>query len=90
MTKDEILKKALELVTGDRAKTHGNIYDQFQHTADLWTAYLYNTDRSTISACDVAILNMLQKISRSCNGEINSDDYVDMAGYAAIAGELAE
>ena len=46
---------------------------------------------ANITADDVAIMMILLKISRHTQGEkINIDNFVDMAGYAAIAGEIGE
>ena len=44
---------------------------------------------ANITAADVAIMMILLKISRSTQGEkFNIDNYIDMVGYAAIAGEI--
>ena len=49
----------------------------------LWSAYLdYN-----ISAHDVAICMLLVKVAR-LKHRPTTDCYIDMAGYAAIAGEI--
>ena len=43
---------------------------------------------SAITWDDVATMMALLKISRSTQGEVNMDDYIDAAAYMAIAGEL--
>ena len=84
MKASETLKTAASLVSGDRAKKHGDAQENHDKIARLWTAHLGNT----VDAHDVACMMALLKIARTQCGETNPDDYIDMAGYAAIAGEL--
>ena len=86
MKAKDTLKIASSLVSGDRAKNHGDIFHSHDLIAKLWSAYL----GKAIEAHDVACMMALLKISRTQCGETNPDDYIDMAGYAAIAGELVE
>ncbi len=74
-----------EIITGDRAKSHGDAGDNFQNIADLWSAYL----GISISASQVSLMMVMLKIARAKMGAFNNDDYVDMCGYAALAGEIA-
>lgn len=80
-----ILFAAVEAVSESRGPQHGFMQENFEYTAQLWTAYL----GYKVSAQDVAAMNMLQKLSRSRigNGQ-NADHYTDMAGYSAIMGAL--
>jgi hypothetical protein len=80
------LKIASSLMSGDRAKKHGDMFHSHDLIAKFWSAYLGNT----VNAHDVACLMTLLKIARTQCGETNPDDYVDAAGYMAIAGELVE
>jgi hypothetical protein len=86
MKAKETLEIAAKLVSGDRAKKHGDMFHSHDRIAKFWSAYL----EKNIDAHDVACLMALLKIARTQCGETNSDDYIDMAGYAAIAGELVE
>jgi hypothetical protein len=44
---------------------------------------------ASISAEDVALMMVLLKISRNNQGKkSNIDNFIDMCGYAAIAGEI--
>ena len=43
-----------------------------------------------LNGLDVALMMTLLKVARTKAGSHNPDDYVDMVGYSAIAGELAE
>jgi hypothetical protein len=91
MQSGEILAKASELVGGDRQKTHGDKLQNHQNIARLWQAYLDNRrqkDRE-LSALDAALMMALLKISRTQLGDHNPDDYIDLAGYAGVAGEIS-
>lgn len=79
-----ILSHATDLVGGDRAKTHGDKTVNHQNIANLWTAYI----GVPITADQVAIMMVLLKIARTKHGGLNRDDFVDMAGYAGVAGEI--
>lgn len=80
-----ILQDAANLVDGDRHKTHGPAELNLGTTGELWTFY----SGRKLDAHDVAMMNVLQKISRILCGERIRDHYVDIAGWAALAGELA-
>lgn len=92
MRSADILAQASKLVSGDRQKTHGDKLQNHQNIARLWSAYLRNRSNPAqdISALDVALMMALLKISRTQLGDQNPDDYVDGAGYMAIAGEISE
>lgn len=91
----EICSKAAELVGGDRAKTHGDKKFNHDAIARLWNAYLANKWKASrgsieVSAADVALMMALLKIARTQSGGTHHDDnYVDLAGYAGVAGEIA-
>jgi hypothetical protein len=95
-TAAEICVGAAELVGGLRAVTHGDKALNFKNIADIWTAVLTAKSRRDgtveifVDPLDVA--NMLEalKIARRYSGDHNIDDYVDGAGYAGCAGEIAE
>ena len=81
-----ILNTAADLVGGDRADKHGAMKKVHQDAARMIGGYL----EMPITAEQVAMMIMLVKVARTKNGEHNEDDYVDMAGYAAIAGQIHE
>lgn len=85
MNRSDILDTARHAITVDRAATHGDAEDSLGAIADLWAAYLGRD----ISAHDVAMLMVLFKVARTQGNPSHADNYVDAAGYAAIAGELA-
>lgn len=85
MTRREILEKAAACVTGAREHEYGSPEDNFTRIAALWAAYCgWNFD-----AHDVAAMMALLKIARIGSGVYHEDNYIDLAGYAACAGEIA-
>ena len=91
MTKEEILKKARDLITGDRNETHGDAFQNHAEIAEFWNIYLDKKlqPMASITAEDVALTMVLMKISRNTQGKKNNlDNFIDMCGYAAIAGEI--
>ena len=81
----EYLDTAARIVTGQRQYDYGDKYQNHENIAKLWSAYLdFN-----ISAHDVAICMMLVKVAR-LKHRTTEDGYIDMAGYAAIAGEIKD
>ena len=91
MTKEEILKKARDLITGDRNETHGDAFQNHAEIAEFWNIFLDKKlqPMASITAEDVALMMVLMKISRNTQGKKNNmDNFIDMCGYAAIAGEI--
>lgn len=82
---------ASELVGGDRDRQHGQKRDNFARIAQVWQAYLdIRRDRaSPLGPADVGHMMVLMKVARTQSGAVNADDYIDAAGYAACAGEIA-
>mgnify|MGYP000005323402 FL=1 len=78
-----ILEETINIVTGQRQEDYGDKITNHQNIANLWSSYL---DKK-ISAHDVAICMLLVKVARLKNKKTH-DCYIDMAGYAAIAGEI--
>lgn len=86
-TRKTILEAAEKCVCHDRQDTHGKPEDSFGAIADLWTAYL--DIGHEITPVDVAQMMILLKIGRAKENPKHTDNWVDMAGYAACAGEIA-
>lgn len=90
MNREDILEEAKKQVCGHRVEDYGRPEDSFRLIADLWTTYLKDYKLSTfseISSKDVAVMMALMKIARIRN-DTKSDSYIDLAGYAACAGEI--
>ena len=86
-----ILNHAAQIVSGDRAAQHGPKERNHQNIADHWNAYLGARLDRPLTALDVALMMVELKIARTKAGAgiANRDNYVDMAGYAGCAGEIA-
>jgi hypothetical protein len=84
MKRSEILEKADALICGDRDRTHGDAFKQLSYVGRMWSNYL----GVAVRAEQVAMCMVMMKLSRSKCGEYNPDDYIDLIGYAALAGEL--
>lgn len=91
---ESLLTHASLLVSGSRAAQHGPKERNHQNIADHWNAYLTGRLNSPLSPFDVALMMAELKIARA-KGSIqmslapNPDNFVDLAGYAGIAGEIA-
>lgn len=86
----EILQEAAVIVGGDRNTTHGDKERSFQVIANLWNSYLDGRKSGgPISPRDVCAFMVLLKLGRSIQGTTHPDHFLDAAGYAALAGELA-
>ena len=93
LSKEEILAKANEFISKDRNETHGDAFKNHAEIAEFWNTFLDSKLKpmANITAQDVAIMMILLKISRSTQGEkFNIDNFIDMVGYAAIAGEIGD
>ena len=89
--KENILQHAKELVSSDRESTHGDVRENHEQIAEFWNIFLDKKlqPMASITAEDVALMMVLMKISRNTQGKKNNlDNFIDMCGYAAIAGEI--
>lgn len=85
MNRSEILDLAKEYVTVDRAATHGGAEDSFSMIADLWNAYL----GLELKPHDICAMMVLLKTARIAGNAAHTDSWIDVAGYAAIGGEIS-
>ena len=92
MNTTEILEKTKKLVSESRHDKHGDKVINHENISRLWTSYLQNKFKLNLVLLpeDVACLMTLLKLARTQAGKFNLDDYIDAAGYAAIAGEIAQ
>lgn len=93
-TRAEILEAAGKCITGGRDEEYGEPEDSFDLIARLWEPYIRAACVSPsadveIRPQDVAILMALLKIARAAVSD-KPDNFVDLAGYAACAGEVAQ
>lgn len=85
MTRVNFLDAAHRAVVKDRAATHGNPDKSFAQLAAIWGVRL-GVD---ITPAQVAILLVDLKTVRAWTNPGHADSWVDIAGYAALGGELA-
>ena len=85
MDRDEILKEAMKVINNDRNADYGEARENFQNTADVWSAYT----GYEIGPVDVAVMMVLLKISRIRVSPDKADHWVDICGYSALSGEIA-
>lgn len=87
-----VLYRAARLVGGERAAQHGDKTQNFQNIARHWNAYLWSRPDTgaPLNALDVGHMFVLMKIARTQAGSLNLDDYIDAAGYAGCAAEVAQ
>lgn len=93
MKREEILSVAARCVCADRQEAYGDPAVNFEAVAQMWTAYLRARCVSpgadvNINPEDVAAMMCLLKIGRIATGAGKADNWVDIAGYAALGGEI--
>ena len=84
MKRAEILEAARVCVCGEREQDYGTPENSFALIGKLWTAYM----GTPFTPKDVAMMMALLKVARIKGGD-TADSVVDLAGYAACAGEIA-
>lgn len=96
MKRSEILAEAEKCVCGKREQEYGTPEDNFTTIGLLWSVYLRAAHPDLqkvlpingINAKDVATMMALLKVARIAAGS-SQDSFIDLAGYAACAGEIA-
>ena len=78
-----LLDEAKKTITGERQDQYGAPEDSFDRIARYWSVYLARS----ISSLDVAHLMALMKLARAQGQGFKRDNYLDLAGYAAIAAD---
>jgi hypothetical protein len=81
----DILDTAKEIITKDRAATHGDAERNFGLIAAYWSAHL----NRNISPHDVAVMMTLLKLARAKSNPKHADNWIDGCGYLALGGEAA-
>lgn len=80
MSDNNVLLDADAIVSGARQDSYGSPRENHGRTASLWSSYL----GIPVSARDVCMLNILQKVSRDAHRP-GRDNLLDIAGYARNA-----
>lgn len=91
----EILDMAEHCINGDRDQQYGHPEDNFNTIANFWNNYIHAKYPTfgwgmQLNGEDVGMMMALFKIARAATGKFKIDNYVDLVGYAACAGECAE
>lgn len=91
MERKRILEQAAEAVD-DREGVYGPPAENFACFARYLRAFIISRHGYDvpITAADIACINILQKIARLDQLPFHGDSWVDIAGYAALGGEVAE
>lgn len=92
MNAQAIAAAATSLVGGDRKQAYGDVISGLTRIAILWNAHLHATGKAgskPLTARDVAWMMVNLKQARAFTGPFRVDNYIDAAGWAAIAGEAA-
>lgn len=94
MNRAEILEDARVCVCGEREQDYGSPENNFETIGLLWSVYLraahpeINLALNGITPKEVAAMMALLKVARIATGS-SPDSFVDLAGYADCAGEIA-
>ena len=90
----ECLDKAKETINGERQDICGNPENSFQLIAEFWNTYLTARQAGEsiliISKKDVMHMMVLLKMARAMGQKYHSDNYIDAAGYIALADDEAK
>lgn len=84
MRREDFCDRAKEIITVDRQNQYGEVEDNFQVIADLWSVWR----NDTFTKEDVAIMMILLKVAR-LKHKMKADSFLDLIGYAALCGELS-
>lgn len=91
MDKKTCLETAIGCVTTDRQNDYGAPENNFATIAAYWNVYMSSKGYAPVfNPHDVAIMMGLLKVARMASSPKKADNYVDGAGYFAIAAELTE
>lgn len=87
--RETVLDTAKQYICGDREASYGSPETSFRAVANLWIDYLAGKGiYIDLDPTDVAAMMALLKIARIATGGAKADNWIDLAGYAAIGGEL--
>lgn len=90
MKRAEILHEAARCVCTDRNQQYGEPENNFRTISMLWSVYLCARGMEhPLGAADVGAMMALFKLGRIATGGNKADNFIDLAGYAACAGEIS-
>lgn len=87
MKRTDILSMTSDLISGERANTHGDAVTGFAAISLMWDALDMARGSRARDAEDVALAMIAVKLVRASANPRHLDNWIDMAGYAALGGE---
>jgi hypothetical protein len=85
LLRESILLCALDLINGDRHEDYGSAVDNHRRIASMWEVILGNEH---ITPSQVALCMAAVKMARLAHDQSKGDSWIDLAGYAALGGEM--
>jgi hypothetical protein len=80
----EVLDRAKKLINGDRHDDYGSAEQNHERIAAIWSAVLgVNVEAWQVALCMAGV-----KMARLAFDPTKEDSWVDLAGYAALGGEM--
>lgn len=89
MNRRDICEAAVELIGGDRATQHGDALVGFAAIARIMDALDVVRGARPRGAEDHALAMIVVKLVRASTNPRHLDNWIDIAGYAALGGEIA-
>lgn len=84
--RSKILQTADETINGPRHDEYGSAQESFDRIAKLWSLILgHEVTAEQVSLCMIQL-----KLARLIHSPDHADSWVDICGYAALGGEIAE
>lgn len=86
---ESILYEAFKTITGERQDQYGKPEDSFQIISEFWSTYIRHKFgiEITLEPLDIGHLMSLFKHARMLGQKPKRDNYIDAAGYLAIAAD---
>lgn len=84
----DVLQQASDLIAGPRAAQYGDASDTHQRIIDMFVALYDGLDRN-FEPQDAVVFHIITKLVRATRTPTKADSWIDIAGYAALAAEMA-
>ena len=90
MNRNELLDKAKELISGDRARDYGDAYENHGRICEGWNIIMRAAlmDTGYLTPAHVALMMDWVKTSRLLETIDHEDSWIDKAGYTALGAEF--
>lgn len=88
--RQQMLRKAEELVANGRNKEYGDPTENMTRTAEMLAAFVGHRTGRELEATDVAAFGIILKLGRLANDPTHLDSWTDIAGYASIGFEAVK